>query len=51
MADKETTMLRDLTQGSIIKNIFIYAWPLLIANSLQALYNIVDMLVVGRVEG
>ena len=44
-------MLRDLTQGSIIKNIFIYAWPLLIANSLQALYNIVDMLVVGRVEG
>ncbi len=44
-------MLRDLTQGSIIKNIFIYAWPLLIANSLQALYNIVDMLVVGRVVG
>ena len=44
-------LLRDLTQGSIIKNIFVYAWPLLIANSLQAIYNIVDMLVVGRVEG
>ncbi len=45
------SMVRDLTNGGISKNIFIYAWPLLIANSLQAVYNIVDMLVVGRVEG
>ena len=51
MENNKNTMLQDLTQGSIIKNIFIYAWPLLIANSLQALYNIVDMLVMGRVEG
>ncbi len=51
MAERKDTLLRDLTQGSIVKNIFIYAWPLLIANSLQAVYNIVDMLVVGRVEG
>ncbi len=51
MADKNQTLLRDLTQGSIVKNIFVYAWPLFIANSLQAIYNIVDMLIVGRVEG
>ena len=51
MEENKSTMLRDLTHGSIVKNIFIYAWPLLIANSLQAVYNIVDMLVVGRVEG
>ena len=51
MENDKKTLSRDLTQGSIVKNIFIYAWPLLIANSLQAIYNIVDMLVVGRVEG
>ena len=51
MEKDQQMLLRDLTQGSIIKNIFVYAWPLLIANSLQAIYNIVDMLVVGRVEG
>ena len=47
----QSSMIKDLTNGSISKNIMIYAWPLLIANSLQAVYNIVDMLVVGRVEG
>ena len=49
MAKKE--MVRDLTQGSIAKNLIKYAAPLFVANSLQAVYNVVDLIVVGRVDG
>ena len=45
------SMAKDLTQGSIAKNLITYATPLLLANTLQAVYNIVDMMVVGQVEG
>ena len=41
------TMMCDLTEGSITKNLIRYAWPLFIANALQAIYNVVDMVVVG----
>ena len=48
---ENNSLQRNLTEGSITKNLLTYAWPLMIANTLQAVYNIVDMLVVGRVEG
>lgn len=41
-------MVRDLTEGSIIRLLLRFALPLLAANALQALYNLVDMVVVGR---
>ena len=47
----EKTLVRDLTQGSIVKSLLSYAAPLFIANALQAVYNVVDMMVVGQVEG
>ena len=47
----EKTMVRDLTQGSIAKNLIKYAAPLFLANTLQAVYNMVDMMVVGQVDG
>ena len=50
MAEKKE-MVKDLTKGSIAKNLITYAAPLLLANTLQAVYNIVDMMVVGQVEG
>jgi len=50
MADKKG-MVRDLTQGSIARNLITYAAPLLLANTMQAVYNVVDMMVVGQVEG
>ncbi len=49
MAKKE--MVRDLTEGSIAKNLITYAAPLFVANSLQAIYNVVDLIVVGQVDG
>lgn len=38
---------RDLTQGSIVKNLLIFAVPYLIANFIQAMYGAVDMAIVG----
>lgn len=38
----------DLTQGSIGKKLLLYAAPLVLSNLLQALYNMVDMIVAGQ---
>ena len=47
----ENTMMKDLTKGSVPKLLFTFAAPLFISNALQAIYNIVDMIVVGQVIG
>lgn len=41
----------DLTQGSIMKNLLKFAFPIMIGNLLQQLYNVVDTLIVGRYLG
>lgn len=41
----------DLTEGSIVKNLLKFAFPLMIGNLLQQLYNVVDTLIVGRFIG
>ncbi len=38
----------DLTQGSILQKLLMFAVPFLIANILQSLYGAVDLFVVGR---
>ena len=45
------TMVRDLTQGNVVKQLLLFAAPLFVSNALQAIYNIVDMIVVGQVIG
>ena len=37
--------------GSVLKKLITFALPLFLANLLQALYNVVDMLVVGKIVG
>jgi len=39
---------RDLTSGSISKNLWILAFPILTSNLMQAVFNLVDMFWVGR---
>lgn len=54
MADvelKEKTMTRDLTQGNVVKQLIVFSAPLFLSNVLQSVYNIVDMIVIGRVVG
>ena len=40
---------QDLLTGNVPKKLIRFAFPLFLANLLQALYNVVDMLVVTRV--
>ena len=42
---------QNLLTGSVPKKLALFAIPLLLANVLQSLYNVVDMLVVGQVVG
>ncbi len=38
----------DLTEGSIVKTLLVFAVPFLVANVLQSLYGAVDLFVVGK---
>ena len=44
-------MVTDLTGGNVTKLLLKFAFPLFVSNALQAVYNIVDMIVVGRYIG
>ncbi len=44
-------MQRDLTEGSVLKNLLIFAVPYFIATFLQSFYGLVDLFVVGRFNG
>ncbi|MBW2980382.1 MATE family efflux transporter [Candidatus Woesearchaeota archaeon] len=41
-------MRRDLTNGSVTKNILHMAWPMMVAFTLHVAFNIVDTIFVGR---
>lgn len=45
------TMIRDLTTGSPIKQLLIFAYPFILSNLLQQAYNLADMIIVGRFVG
>ncbi len=47
--DKERK--KDLTQGSVVKTMLLFAGPMIMGNMLQQLYNIADTLIVGRALG
>ena len=44
-------MIRDLTRGPVVAQLFRFAFPLFVSNALQAVYNLVDMVVVGNYIG
>ena len=45
------SMTTDFTKGPIFRQLVKFALPFVLANLLQALYNIVDMVIVGRFVG
>lgn len=48
---KNQTMIRDFTEGPVTKLLLRFSAPLFLANLLQIVYNMVDMIVVGNVVG
>lgn len=45
------TMIRDMTRGPVVPLLLRFTLPLFISNALQAVYNLVDMVVVGNYIG
>ncbi|MBQ6367715.1 MAG: MATE family efflux transporter [Erysipelotrichaceae bacterium] len=45
------SMIRDLTEGPVVPLLLRFVMPLFVSNALQAIYNIVDMVVVGNYIG
>ena len=49
--NSQKSMITNLTQGSVLKQLLLFAMPLFAANALQAVYNLVDMVVAGQLIG
>ena len=41
----------DMTNGPMLKNVVLFAWPLILTGILQLLFNAADMIVVGQYSG
>ncbi len=41
----------DLTQGSVAKQLIMFALPFMLSNLIQTFYNVADMLIVGNYVG
>ncbi len=44
-------MTKDLTQGNLLKNIFVFSLPFLFSYFLQTLYGMADLFIVGQFNG
>ena len=51
MEKTQGTMIKDLTTGSVPKELLLFAFPLFVSNALQAVYNMVDLIIVGQFIG
>ena len=49
--ERQQTMVKDLTRGPVAPLLLRFALPLFVSNALQAVYNVVDMVVVGNYIG
>lgn len=47
----ENRFERDLSQGNVARQLLIFAWPFILSNLIQALYNVADMIIVGNFCG
>ena len=47
----KSSFINDFTVGPVLPSLITFAIPLFLSNLLQAIYNVVDMAVVGRVVG
>ncbi len=48
---KSKTLITDFTSGSVTKQLVTFSLPLFLSSLLQVVYNMVDMVIVGQVEG
>ena len=46
-----SSMVRDMTRGPVVSQLIRFTLPLFVSNALQAVYNLVDMVIVGNYIG
>ena len=51
MENHSKTFIKDFTSGPVLRSLLTFSFPLFLSNLLQALYNLVDMVVVGQAAG
>ena len=51
MESNSKTFIKDFTSGPVLRTLLTFTLPLFLSNLLQALYNLIDMVVVGQVVG
>ena len=44
-------MEKNLTTGSVVRNIFVFALPFFFSYFLQTLYGMADLFIIGQFEG
>ena len=49
--EKNTKRTLDMTTGSAVRHIVLFAIPMLIGNVFQQVYNLVDSVIVGQFVG
>lgn len=49
--EPKQTLINDLTQGSVMRQLIRFTMPLMLTNALQVGYNLVDMFFVGQFAG
>ncbi len=47
----KTTMINDLTEGNLTRQLIVFSIPFMLSNLLQSLYSIIDMVIVGQFVG
>ena len=48
---KKASIEKNLTEGSVVKQLILFALPFMLSNLIQSLYNVADMLIVGNYSG
>ena len=51
MSTNRATLINDLTEGPLTKQMMLFSLPVVLGNLLHTLYNLVDMAVVGQFVG
>ena len=51
MSTQSKSFINDLTEGSVARKLLYFAFPFMLSNLLQTVYNLVDMSVVGHYMG
>ena len=50
-AERKTTLVRNMTEGPILRQMILFALPLMLGNLLQTVYSLADSVIVGQFVG